>query len=150
MTTIHHPGLSVAFGIGLALTSLLHRASAGNAACWGDDERQDISCRALTETFLLGMRHASRDELVKAMGVKGRQGSNNVLHFASNYSKGQREGSGDVNFTFDPSGYVSVIYAIVDKGGDNKGKSMEFIWNVDKSWEPFCSDFAGSRNRCDK
>jgi hypothetical protein len=32
----------------------------GNAECWGDDTRQDISCRALTEDFLLSMRGATK------------------------------------------------------------------------------------------
>jgi hypothetical protein len=42
----------------------------GNAACWGDNNRQDISCQALTDEFLLSLRDAT--EVVKAMGVEGR------------------------------------------------------------------------------
>jgi hypothetical protein len=128
---------------------LLPRAAiaAGNAQCWGDDSRQDISCRALTENFLLSMRGATRDEIIKAMGVTGREVELG-LHFISNYSKGEREGSGIVNFSFDGTGHVSVITADVDHAG-SKGPSMEFIWNASTSPLPFCSDFPGSRSRCD-
>ena len=136
----------VAAALGIALV-LPHGAIAGNAQCWGDDDRQDISCRALTESFLLGMRGAARGEVVKAMGVKGREVPSG-LHFISNYTKGEREGSGDVNFIFDQAGRVSVIYAVVDHA-HTQGKPMEFIWNADTSGRPFCSDFPGSHNRCD-
>jgi hypothetical protein len=40
----------------------------GNAECWGDDTRQDISCRALTEDF--SAKHAKGDE---ARGNKGHE-----------------------------------------------------------------------------
>ena len=60
--------------LGSALVLLPRDAiAAGNAQCWGDDSRQDISCRALTESFLLSMRGATRDEIIKAMGVTGRE-----------------------------------------------------------------------------
>jgi hypothetical protein len=133
--------------LGTALVLFPHVAIAGNGQCWGDDSRQDISCRALTESFLLSMRAASRDEVIKAMGVKGREVSIG-LHFISNYSKGEREGSGVVNFTFDQTGHVSIISADVDHAR-SEGKSMEFIWNASTSSEPYCSDFRGSRHRCD-
>lgn len=67
----------------------------GNSECWGDDSRQDISCRALTENFLMSMRGATKAEVMKAMNVNGRE-IERGLHFLSNYSSGQRRGSGDV------------------------------------------------------
>ena len=42
----------------------------GNAACWGDNNRQDISCQALTDEFLLSLRDATKTEVVKAMGAR--------------------------------------------------------------------------------
>jgi uncharacterized protein len=99
----------------------------GNAECWGDDMRQDISCRALTENFLLTMRGATKSEVVKAMNVVGRE-IDRGLHFLSNYSRGERWGSGDVNFLFDQTGRVSIIFAMVDPPNSD-GKPAEFIWN---------------------
>jgi hypothetical protein len=99
----------------------------GNSECWGDDGRQDITCRTLTENFLMGLRGATKDQMQKAMNVKGR-GTGNGLHFLSNYSKGQRLGSGDINFTFDDEGHVSIIFGSLDPPGGNGGFS-DFIWN---------------------
>jgi hypothetical protein len=133
----------------------------GNAECWGDDNRQDISCRALTESFLLGMRGATKQEIIKAMNVGGRE-IGGGLHFISNYSKGERWGSGNVNFTFDDEGRVSVIVASIDPPNMD-GKSVDFIWNVyaapplgkeidrstkDFARQPYCSDFSGSSTKC--
>ena len=133
----------------------------GNTECWGDDTRQDISCRALTEDFLLSMRGATKDEVIKAMNVGGREITSG-LHFISNYSKGERWGSGDANFTFDAEGRVSVIAASIDPPG-MAGKHADFIWNafaspslgdeIDRSTknfkrEPVCSDFSGKPAKC--
>ena len=41
----------------------------GNSECWGDETRQDISCRSLTDNFLMSMRGATKAEVVKAMNV---------------------------------------------------------------------------------
>jgi hypothetical protein len=145
---MRHPlaGLSgLVLAIGVAFASS-READAGNAACWGDDSRQDISCRALTENFLLSMRGASQDEVIKAMGANGRQLLRR-LHFISNYSKGEREGGGFVNFTFDQTGHVSIIEANVDHAR-SEGKPIEFIWNANMSWQPYCSDFPGGRPGC--
>jgi hypothetical protein len=140
--------LGTTLGLGLLFGSS-HGVSADNAGCWGDDSRQDISCRQLTESFLLSMRGAKREVVIRAMGVKGR-GSEGGLHFISNYSMGKREGSGFVNFSFDQAGLVSVISADVDHAYDydHPQKSMEFIWNANTSWQPYCSDFPSSRHRC--
>jgi len=136
-------------------------AGKGNAECWGDDSRQDISCRALTEIFLLSMRGVTKPEVLKAMNVGGRE-IGHGLRFLSNYSKGERWGSGSVNFTFDSEGRVSVIVASVDPP-NMSGKSVDFVWNVyaapplgeeiDRSTkyfarQPYCSDFSGSPAKC--
>jgi hypothetical protein len=133
----------------------------GNAECWGDDSRQDISCRALTESFLFSMRGATKQEIIKVMNVGGRE-IGGGLHFISNYSKGERWGSGSVNFTFDEEGRVSVIVASIDPPNMD-GKSVDFIWNVyaapplgkeidrstkDFARQPYCSDFSGSSAKC--
>jgi hypothetical protein len=136
-------------------------AGKGNSECWGDDSRQDISCRALTENFLLSMRGATKPEVLKAMNVGGRE-INDGLRFLSNYSKGERWGSGSVNFTFDDEGRVSVIVASIDPP-NLSGKSVDFIWNtyaapplgeeIDRSTknfarQPYCSDFSDSPAKC--
>jgi hypothetical protein len=99
----------------------------GNEECWGDDDRQDISCRDLSGSFLLSMRNATRDEVQRAMKVKGRE-IRNGLHFMSNFAKGALGGTGDVNFTFDDNGQVYIIEAMLDPTADN-GKMTEFLWN---------------------
>jgi hypothetical protein len=133
----------------------------GNAECWGDDDRQDVSCRALTEKFLLTMRGATKPEVLKAMKVKGREISGG-LRFLSNYSKGEQWGSGSVNFTFDENDRVSVITASLDPPAMT-GKAADFIWNVyaapplgeaidrstqDFARQPYCSDISGSPAKC--
>lgn len=101
----------------------------GNSECWGDDSRQDISCRALTESFLMSMRGATKAAVMKAMNVKGRE-IEHGLHFLSMYSQGQRWGSGDVNFLFDQRGMVSVIFASLDPPDSQRGVRADFIWNA--------------------
>ena len=135
----------------------------GNTDCWSADwieklppddvlrrnaERPDITCRAITEKLLLSLRYATKADVIKAMNVNGREiedGERHILHFLSNYSKGQRTGSGDVNFIFDADGRVSVITASVDRA-NLEGDTIEFIWNAHHVG---CSDFPGtSMQRC--
>jgi hypothetical protein len=134
----------------VALTGQANAAAAakqpkGNAACWGDIQRQDISCRALTEEFLLSLRGATRTEVVAAMGVEGRalsESEKDILHFISNFARGEREGSGIINFKFDASGHVAVIFGYIDRSGTD----YQFIWNADLL--PFgCSDLPNTRMR---
>jgi hypothetical protein len=90
----------------------------------GDNNRQDISCQALTDEFLLSLRDATKREVVKAMGVEGRAikpdslcrgvTCSDELHFISNYSKGTHWGAGDINFLFDQNGRVSLIFGSID------------------------------------
>jgi hypothetical protein len=123
-------------------------AGKGNAECWGDDDRQDISCRALTENFLLSMRGATRADVIRAMNVKGREISGG-LRFLSNYSRGAKWGSGSVNFTFNNDGRVSVIMASIDPP-NMAGRSVDFLWNADRLPEG-CSDFPATHMRhCDQ
>ncbi|TAL81008.1 MAG: hypothetical protein EPN75_05555 [Beijerinckiaceae bacterium] len=98
----------------------------GNEACWADNSRQDISCQALTERFLLSIEGATEDEVVQAMGVRGRLTADGFLHFTSNYAQGERGATGDVNFTF-KSGRAAIISAFVDTSGEPR----EFLWNAD-------------------
>jgi hypothetical protein len=115
----------------------------GNAECFGDDSRQDISCRPLTEKFLLSLRHATKPEVIKAMGVEGREVEGAGLHFISNYSRGERWGSGIVNFVFNSEGHASIIFAnldrpIVERENEN-ADIIWFVWNAEL--EPNgCSD----------
>jgi hypothetical protein len=115
-----------------------------NAECWGDAERQDISCRALTENFLLSMRNATKAEVIDAMNVNGRP-IDGGLHFLSNYGRGERWGSGIVNFSFGDDGRVSVIVASIDPP-NMKGKAVDFIWNADRL-PGGCSDFPATHLR---
>jgi hypothetical protein len=101
----------------------------GNSECWGDESRQDISCRALTEDLLMSLRRATKAEVIKAMNVSGRE-IERGLHFLSNYSSGQRWGSGDVNFLFDNAGRVSVIFASLTSPNSDE-KDADFIWNME-------------------
>jgi len=56
----------------MAVASVSQATTVRNAACWGDNNRQDISCQALTDEFLLSLRDATKTEVVKAMGVSPR------------------------------------------------------------------------------
>jgi hypothetical protein len=119
--------------------------SANNIKCWGDDTRDDISCTALTEKFLLTMRAVTREEVVKAMDAPGRPMGVAGLHYYSNYSRGSRGGSGFVNFGFE-NGRVGNVQAEVDHA-NSEGTSIKFMCNASGF---FCSDFPGSRMRCNE
>lgn len=118
----------------------------GNSECWGDENRQDITCRALTEALLFSLRRSTKADVIKVMNVAGRE-IKGGLHFLSNYSSGQRWGSGDVNFLFDNEGRVSVIFASLDPP-NSEGKFADFIWNA-KLLPDGCSDLPDtSMKRC--
>jgi hypothetical protein len=131
----------------VAATMLAGAAAAqptGNAACWGDTQRQDISCARLTENFLLNLRRATRDEVTKAMGVEGRpftgEKEKNIIHFLSNYARGQNGGDGAINFRFDQSGRVDIIFGAIEQ----KGHHYDFIWNAELLPNG-CSDLPNTR-----
>jgi hypothetical protein len=118
------------------------RPPVGNAECWGDAERQDVSCRQLTESFLLSLRGATREQVRTAMGVEGREVPiSNTIRFLSNYSKGTRVGSGAFNVRFDKDGRADIIYGDID---DPAGHFYDFMWNRELL-PGGCSDLPGSR-----
>ena len=88
----------------------------------------------------MSMRGATKAEVVKAMNVEGREVDKGI-HFISNYSRGARWGSGSVNFVFDQTGRVFIIFATID-GPASKGHA-DFIWNKDQRPDG-CSDLPGT------
>ena len=134
-------------------------ARADNAACWGDESREDITCSKITEPLLLSLRGQTIEAVRKAFEARGRD-IEKGLHFLSNYSRGEKTGSGDVNVTFEDE-RATVVNASVDS--PNKTGEFEFIWNayaapalgseIDRSTKdfrrsPFCSDFSGQPAKC--
>jgi hypothetical protein len=91
-------------------------AAAGNAACWGDDERQDITCAKITEQLVRGLIGASKAKLDATMGVNGIRVSGDTWHFMSNFDYGRTIGSGFINFVI-ADGVVRAIFGAV--GSDN-------------------------------
>jgi hypothetical protein len=124
------PTILLTAGLSLiGLDAFAQKSVRGNSACWGDDTRQDISCRALTEKFLMSLRGATKAEITKAMGVSGLPRKDGRLHFVSNYAKAERGRTGDVDFSFDHGGKVNIIFAIFDS--DSDGLPPEFQWNAE-------------------
>jgi hypothetical protein len=134
-------------------------AHADNAACWGDDSRGDITCNKITEQLLLSLRGQTIEAMRKAFKAPGRSVENG-LHFLSSYSRGEKTGSGDVNFTFE-DGRATAVSASVDS--PDKAGQFEFIWNayaapalgneIDRATKDFrralfCSDFSGRPAKC--
>jgi hypothetical protein len=106
-------------------------AAAGNAACWGDDERQDITCAKITEPLVRGLIGASKAKLDATMGATGRPLSGNVWHFISNYDRGRTLGSGAINFVV-VDGILRSIFGVVDDAyvpGRTGPSDFEFHWN---------------------
>ena len=143
----------------VALLCFASTVRADNSACWGDESRKDITCANLTEHLLLSLRGQTTEAVRKAMKAPGRE-IENGLHFLSNYSRGEKIGSGDVNLTF-KDGRATVVSASVDS--PSKPAQFEFIWNAyaapplgdefdrstkDFGREPFCSDFSGRPAKC--
>jgi hypothetical protein len=122
--------------------AVAEQPTTGNVACWGDPGRPDISCRQLTEGFLLSLRGATREQVRAAMGVEGRPVPiPNTIRFLSNYSKGERIGTGAVNFRFDKDGRADLINGDVD---DPAGHFYDFIWNRELLPNG-CSDLPNTR-----
>ncbi len=149
--------------LAIALTAMLCGsgvARADNSACWGDNSREDITCVQITEPLLLSFRGQSRDFVRKAMKAPGVERHPHSLHFLSNYSKGRKTGSGDVNVTFE-DGRATIVNASIDT--PEQAGQFEFIWNAyaapplgqefdrstkDFARQPFCSDFSGKPQKC--
>ena len=135
------------------------KAYAGNAACWDDDSRVDISCTRITEDLLLSFRGQTQASVRKTMQAVGRE-TGMGTRFISNYARGEKTGSGGLNVVFD-EGRVVVIRATVDTPAN--GGRLEFIWNAhgvpppgeetdrstrDFSRSPFCSDLSARPQMC--
>jgi hypothetical protein len=86
-------------------------------------------------------------------------GSDQGLHFMSNYDHGQSTGTGDVNVSFE-HGRVTSVLATVD---NPKGGPLTFVWSayeapplgqeIDRSTAdfrraPYCSDLSGNPQTC--
>ena len=142
-----------------ALILFAGAARADNAACWGDESRGDITCSKITEPLLLGLRGQTIDAVRKALKARGRD-IEKGLHYLSNYSRGEKAGSGDVNVAFE-DGRATIVNASVDS--PSKTGEFEFIWNayaapalgseIDRTTKdfrrsPFCSDFSGQPMKC--
>jgi hypothetical protein len=105
-----------------------------NSDCWDDPSRNDIGCTKLSENFLMSLRYATRDQVRKAMNAAGREinpfENQHDLHFISNYTRGEKEGSGVANFIFDnETGKAIIIFAIIDAA--DSADHWQFIWNAD-------------------
>jgi hypothetical protein len=135
-------------------------AHADHAACWGNDSRGDITCIKITEQLLLSLRGQTIEAVRNALKAPGRSVDETGLHFLSNYSRGEKAGSGDVHVTFE-DGRATAVNASVDSPG--KAGQFEFIWNayavpalgsdIDRTTRdfrrtPFCSDFSGKPSKC--
>jgi hypothetical protein len=136
---------NIMLSIGVFLYALIAAANAAyagyaadfkgdNSACWGDNERQDISCTQLTEKFFMSMRFATRAQIQKAMNAAGREivnGDRAGLHFISNYTRGSQYGSGYINFTFDKDGKVVIMSGYIDSAYGVDPPDARFIWNAE-------------------
>ncbi len=109
----------------------------------GDDAaRLSASRRVPTERSLLSLRGATRDQVQSAMSASG-MATGDSLEFLSNSRAGQIRRMIDVTFTFGPDGRVAVIQAYVS--GPRQEDAIQFLWDS-RGLE--CSDFPGSRHRC--
>ena len=133
--------VSVSAFLLISIITVPASAFADNSMCWGngadDRSRPEITCRPLTEELLLSLRNATRAEVVKAMNAQGRDVEIG-LHYLSNAPTY----SGYANFSFEGD-RVTIINAIISPADGSK--NLDFIWNAHVQG---CSDFSGSRNRC--
>jgi hypothetical protein len=121
----------------IALTAAMPAGAADafkgdNSACWGDNDRQDISCVRLTAEFLMNLRFKTKAEIQKLMNAAGRPIPNRQrieLHFISNYTRGAEEGSGYVNVQFGDDGKAVIITADVD-AANSASTAAKFIWSA--------------------
>ena len=104
-----------------AVLCLAGVARADSTACWDDESREDVTCVKVTEELLLSLRGQTIEAVRKAMKAPGR-GIENSLHFLSNYSRGEKPGSRDVNVIFE-DGRATVVSASVDSLENNKDSS---------------------------
>lgn len=117
-------------------------AFADNSECWGisgdDKRRPEISCKPLTEKFLLSLRDLTRQQVIMAMGAAGQPVDNGGLHYIAN----TKTYSGFMLITFS-NDRVSNIDATVLPTDD--AHALEFIWSTS---DGMCSDFPKSKHHC--
>jgi hypothetical protein len=124
----------------LALLTLL--CSVANAAdfkgdnsdCWDGPSRKDIGRTKLGENILMSLRHATRDQVRKAINAAGREINPSKdqygLHFISNYTRGKEKGNGVANFIFDnETGKTIIIFAMIDAA--DSADHWQLSWNAD-------------------
>jgi hypothetical protein len=106
-----------------------------NSACW-DERRKDMSCTKLTDTLLMSLRFATREQIQKAMNAAGGEidaardtPGGGGLHYISNYTRGGSDGTGVVNFIFNKSGKTVIISGFIETA--NTASSDRFIWNAE-------------------
>jgi hypothetical protein len=133
--------VSVIVSVAVLLISGASKA-AGNAACWDDATRVEISCSPLTEKLLSSLKFASRKTVTKVMKAEGRLFEDYVvdattIHFIGNAKRGY---TGILNVSFKGDRAV-IIHAIIDE------PHIEYIWNAELGG---CSDFLGSNEKCNK
>jgi hypothetical protein len=109
----------------------------GNAACGGDNSQQDISCRELTESFLLSLRGATREEVLAAMGVQG--GEPPAAAVAARAA---------TKALIERPARQRMCYAFVRRSGDGRNASISLSENVSSSFSlsavcalPYASSF---------
>jgi hypothetical protein len=121
-------------------------ARSDDLTCWGnaapDSTVQGITCTALTESFLLSMRNATRSDVARAMGGAGNISGDNIS-FLSNHAFGVGGGSGAVRLIFGANGRVTTIQATIDR--PEQAGEMRFVWTSGGSQ---CSDFPDSHQHC--
>ena len=117
-------------------------AFADNSECWGsggdDKRRPEISCKPLTEKFLLSLRGLTHQQVITVMGAVGQPVDNGGLHYIAK----TKTYSGFILITFSDD-RVTNISATVQPTDD--AHALEFIWN---SSGAMCSDFPKSQHRC--
>lgn len=136
-------------GIGSVALLLSTASRAVDDGCWTGGlpakHQLDWTCVSFSEPFLRGLEGASRADVLEALGTAGRPNDDGGLHFTSN-ALGGRAFGGNLNVTFNGSGRVRVISALVSRPIDGaEGRDVEFIWNADGRG---CSDFPRSLLRC--
>jgi hypothetical protein len=129
--------------IAALLIAPLPAAAAGNAACWDDASRQDISCTEISPAVILSLQAANRATVESIMGVRGRPLAPDRLHFISNYSRGVKIGSGVINLVFSDDRVISIFgetdAPVLDRSGFQlTTQEIRFQWH---DHGVTCSDF---------
>lgn len=140
--------LAVGFGGLLSVSVIAHAAPLpGQAACWpsndGEDPRPEVSCQSLTPTFLDRLQKATPAQVTKLFGVPGKDGKPTYFEGVGTVP-GFHNGYVDITYT---AGHVSALSAVTTEYQANgmAGEERDFKWDAVKG---SCSDFPGSKHRC--